>query len=400
METSIRKHTPYVSFPPIAGHNSWLDGLRALAIMLVFLRHGIRAMPEPDTNNPLVLAVFNFAQNGWVGVDLFLVLSGYLIGRSLISRFSQNSSLQVLHYFENRILRIVPAYYAVLAAVCLGLFPLYRPPEPITTQSIIWHLLFLQDYLGSNINVVFWSLGVEEKFYILAPLLIILLLKWRSAFIAAAVLAILLIVSPVLRFVIFYNIQPTPDYTLFFQTLRSPFHASLDPLMMGVAIAWVNANNWLRLKPIHALGLMSGAGFTLLIWLSSHEFMAQIAVIDAVAQQFLVALLFTIMVFAATQIGNKRTVPMEPVARVIARLSYALYLVHFPLITLCLAISAALPLPTFPIFWVVYLILSFSVAMLLHFGIEKPFLLLKDKRAHTDPKSANLHISSVSERTN
>ncbi|MEL6324033.1 MAG: acyltransferase family protein, partial [Pseudomonadota bacterium] len=68
---------PYFAFPPIRGQNPWLDALRAIAVILVLLRHGERIVPLSDAG--WTAPVHNLFINGWVGVDLFLVLSGYLI---------------------------------------------------------------------------------------------------------------------------------------------------------------------------------------------------------------------------------------------------------------------------------------------------------------------------------
>ena len=108
--------------------------------------------------------------NGWVGVDLFFVLSGFLISKHLLAQRETSKGLALGPYLVKRALRIVPAYYAVLLVVAAGLVPLYAVPQEALALRLGYHALFLQDYLPANIVVVFWSLGVEEKFYLLAPL--------------------------------------------------------------------------------------------------------------------------------------------------------------------------------------------------------------------------------------
>ena len=67
----------------------------------------------------------------------------------------------------------MPAYYAVLLIVAFGLVSFYPVPAENWGFRLAYHLLFLQDYLPADFNVVFWSLGVEEKFYLLAPFLVL-----------------------------------------------------------------------------------------------------------------------------------------------------------------------------------------------------------------------------------
>ena len=184
----------YFSFPPIAGHNSWLDALRALAIVLVLFRHGSRTEGAGFASGSFVQNVFT---NGWIGVDLFFVLSGYLIAKSLFKRLGKDQQLFSWRYFEARILRIVPAYYAVLLLCVIGFFPFFQVSPEGLEQRVFYHGLFLQDYFGADINVVFWSLGVEEKFYILVPLLILALLKIKSVRWQFAACLVVMSLSPV-----------------------------------------------------------------------------------------------------------------------------------------------------------------------------------------------------------
>ena len=155
--------------------NPWLDLVRAIAIALVLLRHGERAF-SPHGHGIL----HNIAVNGWVGVDLFLVLSGYLITRHLTGAGVGGDGFSYGRYVSLRALRIVPAYLASIALVLAGIFPLYRADASNVVASVGWHILFLQDYLPSNINVVLWSLGVEAKFYLAAPFLLTIVLASPS----------------------------------------------------------------------------------------------------------------------------------------------------------------------------------------------------------------------------
>jgi peptidoglycan/LPS O-acetylase OafA/YrhL len=242
----------YLSFPEIAGQNAWLDLLRSAAVLLVLFRHGERAVsaaggpPASAPGDPLQTLFLN----GWVGVDLFLVLSGYLIGKGLIRAFDATSAINVKTYFRARALRIVPAYVFVLLVTAAGLFPFYAVGGDEIARRVLYHLLFLQDYLPADINVVFWSLGVEEKFYLLAPILLYCLLKARKQGLALGLLLALLLLSPCIKLAQFLSAASAPDYDMFFASFRSPFHLSLEPLVVGVAISYVREKKLISLSPL------------------------------------------------------------------------------------------------------------------------------------------------------
>ncbi len=122
-------------------------------------------------------------------------------------------------------------------------------------------------------------------------------------------------------------------------------------------------------------------------WLASGDFLHTITLFDVTLQPALVALLFGCMVLAATCLAPDAPPIGTGAWRPLSRLSYSLYLVHFPLIPPSLSVSAALHAPAI-VFWPVYLAISLFAAIALHFLVEKPFLLLKDRKlqpAHTQP---------------
>ena len=318
-------------------------------------------------------------------MDLFLVLSGFLITGGLLRLADKGGQIRPGPYLRNRALRIVPAYYAVLFLTVLGAFPFYVLDADRLGWRIVYHILFLQDYLPSDINVVFWSLGVEEKFYLLAPFLVLLLLRLRRPVWQAILLGALLSVSPLARTLYFLSLDPAPDYAQFFSELRSPFHTCLEPLLTGVTIAFLRHRLNVRLAPPLARQVFLGSLLVLLVWLSSNDLMARISLFDVALQPFLLALLFGTMVFAASCLDVSSPPPGEVASRVTARLSYTLYLVHFPLIPLALVMATADGSPDPVRFWVFYPCLSVLGALLLHIAMERPFLSLKQRLEQSAP---------------
>lgn len=371
----------YFAFPAIAGQVPALDGLRALAIILVMARHGLRAEGHApalmiggwDALAPLV--------NGWVGVDLFFVLSGYLIAGSLM----RDGAPGIGAYVVNRALRILPAYYAVLLIVAFGLVPFYPVSDTGLGLRIAYHLLFLQDYLPANFVVVFWSLGVEEKFYLLAPLIVLPLCAIRGRGRAFAILIALIVLAPGLRAITAAALPGIADYPAFFQAFRSPFHASMDALLIGVLAAWLVHDRTLAATAGRHAGWIfwvGTAGFVTLI--APVEMLAQITLYDKLAQSTLVALACGAMVLGAALGGGPVRALSATWLRVTARLSYCLYLVHLALVPLAARIGEVI-FPTLPpgttaqfaAFFCVYVLLSLAAALALHYLVEKPGLLLK-----------------------
>lgn len=154
-----------------------LDGLRAIAIMLVLLWH---LMPGRNSHQGLEGLVFKIADIGWSGVDLFFVLSGYLITSILWSYRQNNKSLY--RFWVRRLLRIAPAYFLTVFLVFLVIpvvFDLYDIPS-LYTQAPYW--LYVSNFMlifGPQPDLGqwfilghFWSLAVEMQFYLIWPLII------------------------------------------------------------------------------------------------------------------------------------------------------------------------------------------------------------------------------------
>jgi peptidoglycan/LPS O-acetylase OafA/YrhL len=355
--------------------NPWLDLVRALAIVLVLLRHGERALQAKAAGlEGLLHTVF---LNGWIGVDLFFVLSGYLIARHLFRAGIGSAEFGFGRYVAMRALRILPAYYAVLVLTAAGAFPLFHVSGEALALRFAYHVLFLQDYLPSDINAVFWSLGVEEKFYLLAPLLILLLLRCRGAGMRIALLLSLCALPMLARTAIFHLDADGVDYPEFWRTFRSPFHMALEGLVVGVAIALAQHAGAVRPSRKTGLCVLAGSALVLLVWAGSHEFMAELSTADVTLQPALIALLAGAITLGGVQLDGT-PMPLARPVRAVARLSYSLYLIHYPLIPLVIAVA----LPHGPaVFWCLYLAASLCAALLLHFAVERPFLVWKSQIA-------------------
>lgn len=151
-----------------------IEGLRAVAVLLVVACH----------------AGVPWLQGGYVGVDVFFVISGYLITRLMYTEYVQQGRLDLLRFYARRIRRLLPAFTVMLVAVMAGVRLLYSPFEqPDLLDSALAAALYFSnlhfawgatDYWGPNAKLDpllhTWSLGVEEQFYLVWPLLLVLLM--------------------------------------------------------------------------------------------------------------------------------------------------------------------------------------------------------------------------------
>ena len=366
----------HLSFEERAGENPWLDLLRCAAIGLVLARHGHRAWV--DTKGIASQWSDHLLLNGWIGVDLFLVLSGYLIAGILIRYDPATLSRRIPAYLWRRVLRIAPAYYAVLLATAFGVFPLYAISHEDLGWRLAYHLFMLQDYLASDINVVFWSLAVEMKFYLLAPLIIVQLGRTPSPRSLVFLLGALVLASTAVRWGISLHHGIPEDYGSFWPVFRQPLHSVGEPLVLGMLVAALESRKLFQPRPRVAAWMLGGATIAVIALSVSHDLMGRITMFDVVGQPLLIALLFAVAVAAGAALVEVR-LPGRVLVRVGARLAYALYLTHYPLLALSLALAGGLG-GTVTVYWVVFLGLSLASALVVHYVCEKPFLTLRQPR--------------------
>jgi peptidoglycan/LPS O-acetylase OafA/YrhL len=163
-----------------------IDGLRAVAILSVVLYH----------------AHVPFVSGGFTGVDIFFVISGYLIGGHIFSDLTAGT-FSYLRFYRLRAKRILPAFFSMLAATMLAALLLLSPYEArdfarsalTATLSVsniyFWkYVNYFQGPSEFNPLLMTWSLGVEEQFYAVIPLLLVILARIRRSLILPAILAI------------------------------------------------------------------------------------------------------------------------------------------------------------------------------------------------------------------
>lgn len=369
-----------------------LDGLRAIAILLVLLRHAsLQFQPEGPILPVGGWDAASLAINGWAGVDLFFVLSGFLITNSLVKPGGEPGRLRVGRYFLKRFLRIAPLFYVWLAMVTLGAVWFYRFPAENLWFRVGYHCLFLMDYLPSDIVVPLWSLGVEEKFYLLAPLIFLPLARARNRYLAPLALLALVSLAPVLRALTHASLGDTVNYGTFFRELRSPFIVSFDGMLAGAACAFLVARRaafpWLEHRLVAPGCLAAGVALVsaLLVpapWLSN-QISRPVATLtgSALAAGFSLVLLGCVLrPWWLTAALSGRFL------RFYAKLAYGLYLTHWVFVEALhrqmlpwMAAKGWGVSAQFLAYTGVFVPLCTAFAVLMHWTVEKPFLLVKER---------------------
>ena len=369
-------------------HWADLDGLRALAILLVLGRHSLRPFISEDTYQPIVtigsIDLTPLVLNGWIGVDLFFILSGFLIGRQAWRGDS------LLRFWFKRVTRILPAYWTCLGVVAIGLT--IAGTWAKSWANFLAHLVMLQDYTGSVFVPAFWSLGAEEKFYLLAPLFVFVLARARGPAWQASGLVALWLLPVTWRLATAGSLTGLVSYEAYFPQYRSPFHLTCESLVLGFAIAWLLLQTWSPriTRPIREALFGTGAA-AVVYGLVPSVILGSIDARTIVLAKALIGLSFGAMVLAAVSgSGSYSTVFGWRMWRPLATGSYTLYLTHMMVLPAAGVLAAMLPLTSAASVtarWLAfvpwYLALSAASAYLLHRYVERPVLRWRDRRLHS-----------------
>ncbi|WP_404310538.1 acyltransferase family protein [Neorhodopirellula lusitana] len=382
-----------------------LDGLRAIAILLVIGRHGVR--PFWGEQGFLSVAGWDLGtpmHNGWMGVDLFFVLSGFLITIHILRRYGTEFTFgHLADYGRRRAYRIVPAYVAAIVVAISGLVPFFVVADENLAWRVGYHLLFLQDYLPANIVVVFWSLGVEEKFYLITPFALMAILRLQRRQTQYLCLLGILVLPILFRMTKVQLGTVATDYEGFFHEFRSPFHLTFDGLAMGVLTAFIYLDkekwSWTQNPRIANAICWSGIGiFSALLFCV--PLLEEVSLFDITILQSLVAIASAAILLGLVLGGGPVKLLSGKQLFAIGKLSYSWYLVHLMTIPMSIWIaqsvlgSAELNLTVFVVFAGFYVPLSFAFAVGLHTLVERPFLALRDHRANAGVTSQTTNAHS------
>jgi peptidoglycan/LPS O-acetylase OafA/YrhL len=381
----VSTRQPHLSVVRSSEHIAVLDGVRGIAILSVLLFHFGQfghGLPGPTVwIDKVFVKVF---QAGWVGVDLFFVLSGFLITGILYD--SKNGAHYFRNFYARRCLRIFPLYYATLFffLVCLPrLLPSNDGVQDLTRDSI-WYWTYLSNLVvawrGWHVVGVLdhlWSLAIEEQFYLVWPVLVLICNRRRLLQLCAVAFVAALAVRIALRL----SGYEVAAYVL------SP--ARMDAIAIGAALAVIarQSDGLSRVAPA-ARRVMGLSGFAVgLTFLLRDGFEQRDLIIATIGHTLLACLFGSILVVSltSTRSGYLRRWLESPVLTFFGQYSYALYLFHNPLLFFR---PSSWSLQAVPTIWgsqLPGLLLYIAAATLLSIGLavaswhlyEKQFLKLK-----------------------
>ncbi|HJV03196.1 MAG TPA: acyltransferase [Burkholderiaceae bacterium] len=325
-----------MSTHPAARRIDGLDTLRACAIVLVLMSHYAVVVSHKST--------FGFLTDmGWMGVDLFFVLSGYLIGNQILSPLARGASFSLKAFFARRLLRTVPNYVVVLALYLLL-------PDQLggSHTAPLWRFLTFTQNIGLHFGETFshsWSLCVEEQFYMLLPLAALLIaarrhpLRWGWLVLGGAIVAGMA-VRGWAWLAHGRNAINNADFAV--HVYYSSF-ARFDELLPGVAIALLkNFHGGLYhaiLRRGNALLLGGLAALAVMVYLFLNHYQTDDYGFSFPLMTFgypLLAASFAVLTLAALSPSSVLHRVRIPGAEQLALWSYALYLVHKPIFKLVL----------------------------------------------------------------
>ena len=346
--------------------------LRAFAALLVLVYHVIELGPWPDF--PASGALLTF-RAGWVGVDLFFVISGFVIGLSAIKLCREGSSDYRWTFMRRRLARIVPLYVVTLVAFLLMVQPslLSLPWQKIAVQ-LVSHLLFLHNLHPAShgaINGPNWSVAAEMQFYVLVMLAAPLL----SRIDVRALLAAGVLIAWASRALAFWATRDlgNPFYTFVYAT-QVP--SMLDAFAIGIAIArlhldgtlqrWAARHRWLPLG-VSACLFAVALYFVWQSYWSHADYWNNAAMV--VFWRTGLATTFGLLVLVASLLPDiaRFLRPLDYLGDV----SYGVYLWHLPVI-LTLTAHALTRSPMELLTWTLAVVIALS-ALTWHF-LERPII--------------------------
>jgi peptidoglycan/LPS O-acetylase OafA/YrhL len=345
-----------------------LDALRALAVILVLGHH--------VTWNPL------WVRFGWSGVDLFFVLSGFLISGLLFREYKQYGGIHILRFWTRRALKIYPAYYLLIFVTVAGRMVAKTP----VGWSHIWpDLIFVQSYLPGTWGHL-WSLAVEEHFYILLPLMLWAMMRcqpgkpdpFRQFPLVCLIIAVACLA---LRSAHLLTGEPFN-----FQSHKFATHVRLDALSFGVLLSYY----WEFRRGVIERLFNDGGRFVLtisLFLLVPAMLFDQKTPFMHTAGLSLLYLGYGGLLLYCLQCVNASGVVMRTLARV-GVYSYTLYLCHLPVASWCVGDLTAWSPARAPVMgdhpfllFLTYLGLTFVAGIMMAKLVEMPFLNLRDRLA-------------------
>jgi len=293
-----------------------IDGLRAIAVLLVIFYH----------------SGFNYISGGFIGVDVFFVISGYLI-TSIIYKDIKFNKFQLKNFYIKRVKRILPSFYVVIfTTLFFGYFLLLPNDFVVLTKSFLASAFFITNmffwkvtggYFSSNTGEIpllhIWSLSVEEQFYFIWPLLLLIFIKSRLKTFILPILVVTIISTFMISEWAAIN---KPNAAYYFLPTRA------GELLIGVFLA-IYLSSTRKLKPLIA-ELVSITGLSLII--SSALFLTELSTFPGINSLYpCIGAALLILSGKDNDTFISKSLSSKPLV-FIGLISYPMYLWHWPII--------------------------------------------------------------------
>jgi peptidoglycan/LPS O-acetylase OafA/YrhL len=382
----LRYFKEHWSYLTTAGAYPGIDALRLAAVGLVLFFH------------------FAFVQWGWIGVDLFFVLSGFLIGGALIDQ-GREDRISFTRFYGHRAMRILPIYYFFIAAC----FFFKKHEAGTALPSLAAAFTFMQTtgqyYFKWPVDSSYipggsWTLVIEETFYVLAPLFIWLLTKvTKNAWVIAGVFGAIFLSGVPARLLATAEFNPTDPNWHFASFVQ--FHSRFDELAAGVCAAAIirgsqgKHSRWF-------FGILAAAG-AFIFWTFIHDRVDLLAQPQMMTRQTIWMPSLLAFTFACTVLAAYDFQFNAPWVIIGARLSYGLYLMHILVLELTSPIAgegwmlAISDITSFKTRGAIMLIASVVLTYFLSITVEYPFIRMyrKPKAAQENPLSVQSLMSTL-----
>lgn len=353
-----------------ATRNQWLDICRSLAISLVLLSHGRHFLI------PAFPAAQNFKFGGFLGVELFFVLSGFLIGSIMLrsAKASRSAVSWIPLFWTRRWLRTLPNYLLFLVLN----FALASSIRPAELPNIFYYLTFTQNFAWAHPPFFgeAWSLAVEEIFYLLSPLLIAAFMffgataekaMWRTAI-------LVIVASTALRLLVLFLNNPVLD-----EGLRKITVLRLDSIMFGVLAALL-MKRWTDQAMVFRLAI----GLTMLFLLCGYIASwpdSQLNESYAIRSSIFTLASLGGVGFILLGIASKTRWRISFVTERISRWSYSAYLANLPVLMLLAKFQAlATDAPSCIALFLAFILLTFLISASVYEFFEANILRLRDRK--------------------
>jgi peptidoglycan/LPS O-acetylase OafA/YrhL len=374
--------------------NPGLDTLRALAIVLVVLHHYVLFVSGESTFGPV-------GDVGWIGVDLFFALSGYLIGNQIFAALRSPAGLPMGQFYVRRLLRTVPNFYVVLAL--FALWPWLRAGQELPP---LWRFLSFTQNINLMPGTAFshaWSLCIEEQFYLLLPACALLLAPARRSP-AWTWLALGAVVAGGLaaRAAFWHgDVEGQGNNIGYYRYIYYSSLCRLDELVAGVALALIRNHHprlWRGMTGGRARGYPALAAGLALVLSACAWFLADRYALAVNLFGFpMLGLGFALLIVSALSEGALLRMVPVPGAQALALWSYAIYLTHKQIGILAAGPleRAGLPLDGWAAIMAV-MGMSLLAGWLLYRCVELPFMALRERRFPVAKAGDQVSITTAS----